>query len=238
VARAQTAQFYQPPRDGVYNTFPVRGLVYWNSHAFNLTNEDTDMHAWVNLYFAKERKHELQTVTVSSAIRAAAGTPPFTQKNYCAMWTAPQNALLYDLTSHTHKRGHNFTMDMLDGTRIYQSAVYSDPVDEIFDPPMLFDSPDAGKRTVKYCADFNNGLTKDGKPDIELVTRKSRMPPPATCMPVACVAGKVGAACAGSNADCDSAPGMGDGSCDACAITGGQTTEDEMFVMAASIVQN
>ena len=48
-ARAQTAQYYQPPRDGVYSTFPVRGLVYWNSHAFNLTTEATQMHAWVNL---------------------------------------------------------------------------------------------------------------------------------------------------------------------------------------------
>lgn len=237
-ARAQTAQYYQPPRDGVYSTFPVRGLVYWNSHAFNLTTEATTMHAWVNLYFAKDRKHELQNVTVTQNIGIAAGTPPFTSKTYCGTWVAPQNALLYNLTSHTHKRGRNFTVDLADGTRIYQSAIYTDPVEQVFDPPMRFDSPDAAKRTLKYCAEFNNGVKKDGKPDLDLVTRLSRMPERSTCQPVACVAGKVGAACQGANdkASCDSASGAGDGWCDACAITSGQTTEDEMFVLNPHIV--
>jgi hypothetical protein len=47
---------------------------------------------------------------------------------------------------------------------------------------------------------------------------------------VACVAGKVAAACK-SDTDCDSTAGAGDGDCDACPIKGGQTTENEMFVM-------
>ena len=33
------------------------------------------------------------------------------------------------------------------------------------------------------------------------------------------------------DASCDSAPGAGDGSCDACAITAGITSDDEMFVL-------
>jgi hypothetical protein len=59
------------------------------------------------------------------------------------------------------------------------------------------------------------------------------MPDRASCQPVACAAGKVGAACSGKddNATCDSEPGKGDGLCDACAITSGVTTEDEMFVV-------
>ena len=40
LAGAQTAQQYVPPRDGVYREVPLRGLLYWNSHAFNLTTED------------------------------------------------------------------------------------------------------------------------------------------------------------------------------------------------------
>jgi hypothetical protein len=44
------------------------------------------------------------------------------------------------------------------------------------------------------------------------------------------VAGKVAAACK-TDSDCDSAPGAGDGDCDACPITAGPTTENEMFVM-------
>jgi hypothetical protein len=45
------------------------------------------------------------------------------------------------------------------------------------------------------------------------------------------VAGKIGAPCGGSedNTACDSSPGAGDGWCDACPITSGVTTEDEMF---------
>ena len=80
----------------------------------------------------------------------------------------------------------------------------------------------------------------DGEPDIETVTRYSRMPEsvklpgvPGDCSPVACVSGQIGAACDGpeDNATCDSAPGAGDGWCDACHITGGESTENEMFLM-------
>jgi hypothetical protein len=145
---------------------------------------------------------------------------------------------MYQLGTHTHKRGRNFTVDLGDGTRIYQSALYSDPVEQIFDPPMVFDSPEPEKRTLKYCAEFNNGVKKDGTPDTDLVTRLSRMPDRTTCKPVACVAGKIGATCNGADdsAACDSSAGAGDGACDACPITAGQTTENEMFVLSPSVV--
>ena len=64
---------------------------------------------------------------------------------------------------------------------------------------------------------YNNGVTSDGAPDPETVTRASRMPDRASCVPVACAAGKVGAPCSGEDDDasCDSQPSAGDGSCDA-----------------------
>jgi hypothetical protein len=239
VAGAQTAQYYEPPREGVYTTFPMRGLMYWNSHSFNLTTKDTTLHAWMNLYFAHDRQKLLETLAITKNISIAAGQAPFTIDNYCAEWVVPKNALLYNLTSHTHKRGRNFTVDMPDGKRIYQSSVYTDPVEQIFDPPMVFDAESDADRTLKYCADFNNGVKKDGSPDLDLVTRLSKMPDRTTCKPVACVAGNVGAACAGAddNAACDSKSGSGDGTCDACEITAGQTTENEMFVLSPSIVR-
>ena len=40
-----------------------------------------------------------------------------------------------------------------------------------------------------------------------------------------------GELCHGNNAECDSAPGLGDGICDACPVHGGVTTEDEMFIL-------
>jgi hypothetical protein len=239
VAGAQTAQYYQPPRDGVYTTFPLRGVLYWNSHSFNLTTRDTTLHAWLNLYFAKDRDKELETLAITKHIAIAAGQAPFTKKTYCADWVVPKNALLYNMSSHTHKRGGNFSVDLHDGTRIYQSAIYTDPVEQVFDPPMRFDSESDEERTLKYCAEFNNGVKKDGSPDLDLVTRLSTMPDRTTCAPIACVAGKVGEPCGGAedNAACDTAQGKGDGQCDACAITAGQTTENEMFVLSPSIVR-
>jgi hypothetical protein len=234
VAGAQTAQYYQAPREGVYTTFPLRGLLYWNSHSFNLTTSDATLHAWINMSFAKDRTYKLETLAITKNIAMAAGTPPFTSKVYCADWVAPQNSRMYTLSSHTHKRGRNFTVD-LDGERIYQSARYTDPVEKMFDPPLAFDSADESKRTLKYCAEFNNGVTQDGEPDLDLVTRLSTMPDRTTCKPVACVGGKIGSPC-GDNGACDSSAGASDGWCDACAITAGQTTENEMFVLSPSIV--
>jgi hypothetical protein len=238
IATAQTAQYYRAPRPNVYETIPIKGILYMNSHAFNLTSEDTQLHAWTNLFFASDRLYPIQTLAIVDRLSIAAGQPPFTQKNYCANWVAPQNSHLYTLASHTHKRGRNFTVALSDGTQIYASAVYSDPVEKMFDPPMFFDGADAQARTLIYCADFNNGMNEDGTPDIDLVTRLSTMPDRTTCKPVACVAGKIGAGCQGADdgASCDSSPGAGDGWCDACPITGGQTTENEMFALSPSIV--
>jgi hypothetical protein len=238
VAGAQTAQYYQPPRDSVYTTFPLRGLLYWNSHSFNLTTSDTTLHAWLNLYFAKERDKELHTLAITKNIAIAAGQAPFTVEKYCADWVVPKNALLYNMSSHTHKRGRNFSVDRHDGERIYQSSIYTDPVEQVFDPPLRFDAESDAERTLTYCAEFNNGLKKDGSPDLDIVTKLSTMPDRTTCKPVACAAGKVGESCGGvdDNAACDSADGKGDGLCDACEITAGQTTENEMFVLSPSIV--
>jgi hypothetical protein len=105
---------------------------------------------------------------------------------------------------------------------------------ERYDPPLEFDSMVEEERTVEYCATYNNGVAPDGSPDIDLVTRASRVPPNAPgfsfCNPVACVDGKIGEKCK-TDTDCDSSAGAGDGWCDACPITGGESTENEMFVL-------
>jgi hypothetical protein len=55
---------------------------------------------------------------------------------------------------------------------------------------------------------------------------------------VACVAGNIGAPCNGVDDDvsCDSALGAEDGWCDACAITDGITSDDEMFIILGAIL--
>jgi len=233
IAGAQTAQQLVPPRDGVYREIPLRGIVYWNSHAFNLTPQDHPMNSRVNLFYAPEREHLWIQQTDSSQVYKAHGQPPYTIQSYCADHVLPQGARVLSLASHTHKRGKRFWIEDPDGNQIYESLLYSDPVDQEYEPPLAFDSPDPARRTLRYCATYNNGVNADGSPDPSTVTRASRMPERASCKPVACTAGRVGEACRGVDDDaaCDSSPGAGDGECDACPITAGVTTENEMFII-------
>jgi hypothetical protein len=230
IASTQTPQQITPPLDGVYTEVPLRGIFWFNSHAFNLTDKDTQLEARVNFLYAKERKREMKLVTDSSQVYIAAGTAPFTRKTFCAKSVVPQHYQIATLASHTHRRGERFWVKDSFGRQIYESFDYSDPAYTRFSPWLAFDAPDEASRTLEYCATFNNGLTKDDKPDLGLVTRASRMPERTKCTPVACVAGKVTAACT-TDRDCDSTPGANDGDCDACAITGGPTTENEMFAL-------
>ena len=163
---------------------------------------------------------------------------PYTKETFCNDHVFPIGSRVFHLFAHTHKHGEHYWATLPDGSMIYESFKYSDPTQR-YDPPLAFDSPDPKERTVRYCGLYNNGVKPDGSPDVELVTRLSRIPPSATetvggtCTPVACVAGKVGAACNGADdeASCDSSPGAGDGDCDACPITGGESTQNEMFVL-------
>lgn len=121
----------------------------------------------------------------------------------------------------------------------YTSTIYNDPtVMRPTAPDVLRGTDD--ERSVTFCALFDNGHL-----DPNEVKRRSTSPPPPVnlggiggpCQQAShCTAGKVGAACQGRgeanrNRSCDSAPGAGDGHCDACTLTGGVTTEDEMFIL-------
>jgi hypothetical protein len=237
VGGAQQAQALNDYPAGVFAQIPMKGVVYWNTHAFNLTDKDTVMNGRLNYNFAPEQRYPIVSIFDASRIFAA-NAPPYTTQTVCNDHVLPQGAHLFQLTSHTHKRGKHFTIDLRDGTRLYESFVYNDPVQQTFDPPLVFDSPNREDRTLRYCSLYNNGVKEDGSPDPEFVTRASRVPASASqtigrCSPIACVAGKVGAACSGvgDDATCDSSPGAGDGDCDACRITGGESTENEMFIM-------
>jgi hypothetical protein len=238
IGGAQTAQQYDPPREGVYREIPIRGLLYWNSHAFNLTTQAHRMNARINFYFTGDLRFEKKQIIELSGLYIQQGQAPFTERRYCSQHVMPQGSELLSLSSHTHKRGRDFTATLPDGTLIYENFSYSDPVDQDYDPPMVFDSDDPAERTIHYCATFNNGVREDGTPDTRLVTRASTMPDRTSCLPIACAEGRVGEPCRGVDdaAACDSVPGAGDGSCDACPITAGATTENEMFVLTGFFI--
>jgi hypothetical protein len=140
------------------------------------------------------------------------------------------------LSSHTHERGEAFWIDGPAGNRIYENFTYEDPAVEEFDPPLAFTGADPATRTLEYCARYNNGLNADGTLNPETVRRRSNSTPSIfpPCRPTHCTAGRLGAECGGvdDHATCDSHPGAGDGLCDACPITAGVTTQDEMFVLS------
>ncbi|MDG2307052.1 MAG: hypothetical protein P8R42_20870 [Candidatus Binatia bacterium] len=218
---------------GFFTKLPVRGLVYWNSHAFNLTTKDTLHRVWRNFYFTDDLQFQMTHFNHFFAISAGAGTEPFTKKTVCSTRTfEPDEQILY-LASHTHKRGEFFWIENPDGDVIYESPFYDDPLFKSYDPPLQYTADDPAGRTVTYCATYNNGVNDDGSPNVDTVTRLSRKPARSSCTPVACAEGRIGAPCAGTtdHVTCDTEPGDGDGLCDACQITGGLTTDDEMFVM-------
>jgi hypothetical protein len=232
----QTQAILELP-DGVFAQYPVRGIAYWNSHSFNLTAVDHVLAGRINFTFAAAQRHPMQAITDLTYIFAPSA-PPFTNQVVCAEYVLPQGARLLGLSSHTHKRGEHFWAELPDGSRIYESFLYNDPVKLQFDPPLAFDSADPAARAIHYCARYNNGVALDGSPDPETATRASRIPESAVatvgaCQPAACVAGKIAAPCQGHEDDraCDSVPGAMDGWCDACRITGGESTENEMFLL-------
>jgi len=248
----QQAQFLQSNYPGVYVPVPIRGLVFWNSHAFNLTTTGTQMHARVNFRFARERLYPAQNFGGGNnqfgiPRLIVEGAAPYTEKVMCGQAVLPKGARLTGLNSHTHKHGKHFWYELHDGEVIYDSYVYNDPLQKYFEPPLAFDSDSAAERTVKFCSLYNNGVGENGEPDPEAVTRASRIPYGirfegfggllGLCEPTRCVnPGRYDVDCddgqrnqAGDDTACDSSPGAGDGFCDACAIMGGVTTENEMF---------
>jgi hypothetical protein len=237
IGGAQEAQAFQQLHPGVYAQVPMTGIIYWNTHAFNLTREDAVLNGRINFTFADDQRFAVVPLLEARWVFSP-DNPPFTIETFCGFHTLPQGARLFGMTSHNHRRGKRFWTELPDGTQIYESVLYNDPTKQAFDPPLEFDAADPAERTVHFCATFNNGVAADGSPDPETVTRWSRIPESARrtfgrCVPVACVAGKVGAPCSGEGDDaaCDSAPGAGDGWCDACPLTGGESTENEMFIL-------
>ncbi|MBM4270016.1 MAG: hypothetical protein FJ144_26005, partial [Deltaproteobacteria bacterium] len=216
IGGAQEAQSLTEMFPGVYGRVPIRGVLYWNSHAFNLTTQDHRMNGRLNYAFARDRVYPAQFIFDFDDIFLP-NAEPYTKQVVCSDHELPQGARLYELSSHTHERGEYFWIELPDGTKVYENFVYNDPIDQRFDPPMAFDSADPAERTLRYCARYNNGVAEDGSPDPETVTRRSRTPQSAIapCEPVACAAGRIGAACdgVGHDAACDSSPGAGDGLC-------------------------
>ena len=123
----------------------------------------------------------------------------------------------------------------------YINFLYDDPVYNYYDPPVAFDSENPAERTLKMCAIYDNGDLDPATLYLNSTASQSSLcesqpfggrATSCGCSPAqrSCVGGPTpGEPCGGDDAVC----GQG-GTCDACKVSGGLTTNDEMFVMLGS----
>ena len=130
-------------------------------------------------------------------------------------------------------------------TPLYLSTDYSDPFQLSFDPPITHGTgtsqADIEARSYLFCSKYDNGST----PTSPSIKRQSTSPEPPLPIGIGgpCDDSDVrcandgpnkGVLCNADDAFCDSSVGAGDGDCDACVLTGGVTTADEMFILIGS----
>lgn len=95
--------------EGVYAELPLRGILVWNSHSFNIAAQAAKLDIWLNLEFAhpEEQIFRLQRFVDASAIFKM-NPPPFGADEVCHHYVLPKSVRLLDMSSHTHKRGRRF----------------------------------------------------------------------------------------------------------------------------------
>jgi hypothetical protein len=95
--------------EGVYSEAPLKGILVWNSHAFNLNGEDAKLDMWINFEFAapEEQIRPLERFVDISAIFKM-NPPAYGVEEVCSLHVVPRNVRLLDLASHQHKRGARF----------------------------------------------------------------------------------------------------------------------------------
>ena len=164
IGGAQKSQDYNRLPEGVYRQVPLHGILYWNSHAFNLTDEDHMMNGRLNYRFATDIRYRARPVNILAerGIIFSPNAPPYERQEVCSTLTLPQGAHLISLVSHTHKRGESFKVFHPDGTLLYENYFFSDPITRRYEPPLVFDDEDEDARTLRYCAVYNNGVNPDG----------------------------------------------------------------------------
>ena len=91
---------------GVYAELPLKGMIIWNSHAFNTTDTDGKLEGWLNFYFAppEEQLFPLNGIFAADQIFAMR-VPAFHAQEICNILELPANAKLFELSSHMHQRG-------------------------------------------------------------------------------------------------------------------------------------
>src|SRR5262249_37203745 len=148
----QTASEFNFP-EGVYREAPLKGLILWNSHAFNLTDQEGTLNAWLNFVFAAPQEQ----VTPSEQIFDADAifkmvAPAFKTDEVCNIYEAMPDAHLYELSSHAHKRMKRF--------RIFEGSFTCQG------------GPNAGAACTPFGPDFSSPDLCAGAPCVSMVSKR------------------------------------------------------------------
>jgi hypothetical protein len=95
-----------PLAEGVYEELPLKGIILWSTHAFNLTDVEGKLESWVNFEFALDGDQvtKAENIFVASSIFTMFA-PPFTTDEVCHVHTFAENTHVFEWGSHMHKRG-------------------------------------------------------------------------------------------------------------------------------------
>jgi hypothetical protein len=108
-AGIQEASQQQDFPPGTYRPAPVKGLIVWNSHAFNLTDVPGKIEGWLNFGFGSSEDHIYPMNGIFNVSRIfGMSVPPYGAQELCQHNVLPPNTRLYELNSHTHQRGKMF----------------------------------------------------------------------------------------------------------------------------------
>ena len=60
--------------EGVYDEAPLKGMLVWNSHAFNVTDQPGKLDIWVNLDFCRSGGAALSAASASPRCSSSSGS--------------------------------------------------------------------------------------------------------------------------------------------------------------------
>ncbi|MGD9763946.1 MAG: hypothetical protein AB7V27_09555 [Candidatus Binatia bacterium] len=147
--------------EGVYAEIPMRGVIIWNSHAFNLTDQDAKLEAWLNFEFAgsDEQVYPLRGIFNTNEIFSM-NVPPFQAREICAVHVLPAYAHLTDLSSHMHQRGKRFRT--FEGAWRCAGGERAGQACSPYGPDLVYETPDLCPGSVCESANTPEGGDCDG----------------------------------------------------------------------------
>ena len=130
--------------EGIFEEAPLKGILVWNSHAFNVTDRPAPLDMWINFDFATppEQIRPLQRFVDITAITKMR-VRPFGADEVCHRHSPDSGARLLELASHTHWRGKRFRV--FDGDFSCQGGSHDGEACSPF-------GPDPGLPTTDLCA--------------------------------------------------------------------------------------